>query len=277
MAGLFESLFQGGVGAAGLMDQINRTEDLGSFAQQESGQIGQDAIDGTTFQPFTVASSTGNTAVDAQGNINAQLSEQGQQFQDSAMGAATGLFSQAAQDPAARQQELFQQMQAAFAPEQQRIDNALQSQLFAQGRGGITSAGFGGSSEQFANAKAREEMMLQNWMQSQGLAFNEQGQQASLAGQFSGLGNQQTSNLFNQLNSGIQASDLQQNGQIAGQNLSSQARTTGLEAQVNAQKTANDLYGGLFQTAGNVAGQVGGMVDNTGLGTKVNDWLNKYL
>ena len=318
--GLIGNLAGTGISAAGVQEQINSTNALGAYARGESNQIGADASAATQFTPFSVTSGTGNTQVDANGNIVSTLSDPYQQLSDSsiaasqgltnaaqnpnqygqeALMASQGLFNQAAQGPQARQDAIFNQMNAAMSPEQERQMAQARAVAHAQGRSGITSNLYGGSGEQLAMAKAREEALLNNYVQAQGLGLQEQAQQGSLAnsfyntylqgGQF-GLQEQAQNGAlansflqqgllpgqqqFNELNTGLQASDLHQTGQIAGANLNSQARTTGLEAEIQAQHSANQLTGGLFGAGANIASSVGGAV---GSGTGFNDWLQGQI
>lgn len=313
--GLIGNLAGTGISAAGVADQISRTNELGEYARQESQKIGEDALAATQFTPFSVTSGTGNTQVDADGNIVATLSDPYQQLSDSSIAASQGftdaamnpnqygqeallasqgLFNQAAQGPQARQDAIFDQMNAAMSPEQERQMAQARAAAHAQGRSGITSNLYGGSGEQLAMAKAREEALLNNYVQAQGLGMAEQAQQGSLAnsfyntylqgGQFGLQEQAQNSALassflqqgllpgqqqFNELNTGLQASDLHQTGQIAGANLSSQARTTGLEAEIQALHSGNQLVGGLFGAGANIASSIGG-----GLGGS--DGFNKW-
>ena len=277
MAGILESILGSGVKAAGIYDQIGRTEDLGAYTVAQAKNLGNEAIEGTKFTPFTLASNTGNVNVGADGSIQSQLSPEMQAISDKMFGYGQNQFAQANQDPASRQQDLFQQMMDSFAPQQQRADQGVRSGLFSSGRGGMQTAQYGGSPEEFANAKAREEQMLQSYLSAQGLGMQEQMQQANLGGLFMNQGYLPEQNLFNQLNSGIQTSNLAQTGQIAGQNLSTQLGLAGLEGQFAAQNSANQLAGSLFNSAGGFAGQVGAGFDTTKMGTDFKDWVGKLF
>lgn len=274
MAGLFENVLGGTVGLAGALDQIDRTEGIGELAMHGADQLMGEVVDQNTFQPFSVASGTGNVSVGGDGSINAALSDQYQGITDSALGASQSLFDQAALDPASRQNDIFQQIMATLRPEQERTDQALRDQLFASGRSGISTQAYGGTPEQLANAKAREEAMLNAYLQSQGMAFNEQGQQGQLASQFLQSGMQPEQGLFNQLNPALNAANLGLTGQIAGGNAMQELGGAGLQALVRSQDSANALYGNLFNTASNAAGSLGGMVDSTEWGQKAGDYVS---
>ena len=218
---------------------------------QGSEAIGQQAVEGTQFKPFSVASRTGNVDVGAGGSIDAQLSDQLSGISDQALGGASTLFDQAAIDPNTRQGQIFQQLMAGLAPQQERERLALEGRLQSQGRGGIQSAAFGGSPEQLAIAKAQQEQQLSALIQARGIGSAEQAQQGALAQQFLGAGMSPEQGLFNFITPGIQSAQLAAQGQLAGQDLNAQAQTTGLEGQIQSEVESARLFGDL---AGTVAG-----------------------
>lgn len=72
-----------------------------------------------------------------------------------------------------RQQQIYQELEAMQAPARERERLALEQRLFSQGRGGVRSAMFGGTPEEFARAKAVEEARLGSAVQSRQLAEQE--------------------------------------------------------------------------------------------------------
>ena len=135
-------------------EQIDYLKGLGPQLQGQAETIGQTAAERAAFTPFTVTTSTGGQAqVGAGGALTQQLGQTEQQLQE-------GLLSQAlaqAGQTSPTAESLFQQMQAIRAPEQARQDLQLEQRLFGQGRGGVQTSAYGGTPEQFALAKAREE------------------------------------------------------------------------------------------------------------------------
>jgi len=261
---LYENLFRDGVTAAGMFDQIDRVQGIGEDALERSQAIGQQAVEGTEFRPYTTTSQTGNVAVANDGSIDAQLSDQMQGISDQALGGASDLFAQAAIDPNTRQGQIFQQLMAGLAPQQERERLALEGRLQSQGRGGMRSAAFGGSPEQLARQKAQQEAQLSALIQARGIGSLEQRQQADIGIGLLGAGMDPNKQLFNELNPAIQSAQLGAQGQLAGQDLRAQAETTGLEAQIQAEQVAARLYGDAYSAASNVAGNVGSNVDSAG-------------
>jgi hypothetical protein len=260
---LLKDLFSGGVAAAGLFDQVQRNQDIGEQAITGSKAIGDAAIAGTQFQPFSVASGTGNVQASADGSLAATLGAGQQGIVDQATQGAQGMFSAAQVDPAARQQTVFDQIMAGMAPGQERDRLSLEGRLQQQGRGGIQSSMYGGAPEQFALAKAQQEANLGAWGQAQQLGMAEQAQQANIGDMFSQASLRPEAALFNQMNPAINVANLGQTGQIAGVDQSTQSNITGLEAQIQAERTAANLASSLYGTAAQAAGAFGGAIDDT--------------
>lgn len=79
----------------------------------------------------------------------------------------------ASQPDMARQQQIYQELEAMQAPAREREQLALEQRLFGQGRGGVRTAMFGGTPEEFARAKAVEEARLGSAVQARQLAEQE--------------------------------------------------------------------------------------------------------
>ena len=152
---------QGALSAAGsyyLSDQnIKDTRKFGEEAQAGMGALAGRAREDTTFKPYTVTSGLGSVAGTAEGGFNVNLSPEQQAMQQQLMAQSQGLFGQVGQDPAAQQAAIYEQIRATQRPEEERNRLAMQENLFASGRGGVSTAQYGGSPEQFAMAKAQAE------------------------------------------------------------------------------------------------------------------------
>jgi hypothetical protein len=176
--------------------------------------------------------------------------------------ALSGLTSQAlsgaqqalgAQTPTAS--SLFQQMQMAQSPEQERQRLALENRLAAQGRLGVQTAAYGGTPEQLAMEKAIQEQQSSNFLNATTLADQLASSQQARAAQLgslgtSGLGAMQgmTANDINQLQAlqqgNIGATSAQQQLQQGNVNLGSSLFGLGsaasmLPTQYDAAQLAN--------------------------------------
>ena len=157
----FMETMGGFLGTAGnyyLSDEnIKNQERFGAEAAAGASALAGRAREDIAFKPYTVTSNIGNVAGTAEGGFNINLSPEQQALQAQLQGQAGGLFGQVGQDPAAQQAAIYEQIRATQRPEEERNRLAMQENLFASGRGGVSTAQYGGSPEQFAMAKAQAE------------------------------------------------------------------------------------------------------------------------
>ncbi len=157
----FMNMFGGFLGTAGnyyLSDEnIKNQERFGAEAAAGASALAGRAREDIAFKPYTVTSNIGNVAGTAEGGFNINLSPEQQALQAQLQGQAGGLFGKVGQDPAAQQAAIYEQIRATQRPEEERNRLAMQENLFASGRGGVSTAQYGGSPEQFAMAKAQAE------------------------------------------------------------------------------------------------------------------------
>lgn len=174
-------------------------------------EIPQATAPDISFKPFTVAGPTGT--ISAGGQTQYTLSPSGQALQDAleagalsrfgatpasvgqvgsaaeqAMGVGGQFMGQVGMPMGAREQEVYDRIRATQLGEEERQRLALEERLFAQGRGGVQTAMFGGTPEQFALAQAQEEAQNRASLAAIQQAQAEQQQQAALGSQFTGLG-----------------------------------------------------------------------------------------
>ena len=236
---------QGALSAAGsyyLSDQsIKETKKFGEEAQAGMAGLAGRAREDTTFKPYTVTSNLGNVAGNAAGGFDVNLSPQQQAMQQQLMAQSQGLFGQVGQDPAAQQAAIYEQIRATQRPEEERNRLAMQENLFASGRGGISTAQYGGSPEQFAMAKAQAEAQAGASLGARQQALAEQKQ--SLAGA-TGLMNaaynpqQQALNLYGAATPSAGFADI---GRRTGTEIGSELELGGLTANIGAQDLASRL------------------------------------
>jgi len=105
-----------------------------------------------------------------------------------AFGLGGQFMGQAGMPMGAREQEVYDRIRATQLGEEERQRLALEERLFAQGRGGVRTAMFGGTPEQLALAQAQEEAQNRAALAAISQAQAEQQQQAVLGTQFAGLG-----------------------------------------------------------------------------------------
>lgn len=314
MANLWESLFSGGTNALGYNELLGRLDQDKGDLGNNIDAIQQQVTDTSTFQPWSATSSIGTSGMDATGNTNYNLSGQQQSLQDMLSGYAQNMYGQSqTMDPrfagqgsqfmgagqdfmnrsmqptAGREQDIYARMRAMQRPDEMRAQESMQAGLFGTGRGGMATDAYGGSSEEFAYNKARQEAMNTASYQAMQQAQQEQMNQGNLAGQYgqlgqnaltaggqlqnmySGMGNQQQLGsylpmemLLKQQMQGLGGSEMY--GQ-SGQNLAQMLADLGLGeigTKLNYGNLETDAFSNMINAAGSLAGGVGGAIDDGG-------------
>ena len=222
-----------------------------------SADLGQAGAEAASFKPFSITTPTGTTSVGAGGTIDQQLATQPAAVQQSMMGQAQSL----AGAPTASAADIYSQLQASQAGEAERARLALENRLQAQGRGGVTTAAYGGTPEALAMEKALQEQSSKNWLAAQTLAPQLAGQNIqNVAGALGAAYTPQTQE-FNALQNAIATSKLAQAGAlgesealyksgIAG--LTAEADLVSAQAALEAQRSRDlaTALTGLFSTQG---------------------------
>ena len=203
--------------------------------------MGKRAYDQSQFRPFGVTSNLANVQTTPEGGVNLNLSPEQQAMQQQLLGQSRGLFGQVGADPAAAQLALYEQIRATQQPEEERQRLQMQENLFSSGRGGVQTAMYGGTPEQMAYEKARQESMLNANLAARTQSQAEQLQAGQLGGMLQQAGynpQRQAIDLFGA--SGV-PSQLAAKGQLGGAELQSQAGGRGLESYMQGANMANLL------------------------------------
>jgi hypothetical protein len=232
----------GGLGSYYLsQENIKGAQASGEQARMLSEQAGQQARDYSTFKPYTVTSGLANIGTTAQGGFGVNLSPQQQAFQNQLMGQAQNLFGQVGQDPAAQQAAIYEQIRATQMPEEERQRLAMQENLFASGRGGLQTAQYGGSPEQFAYEKARQEAMANASLAARQQAMAEQQQALEGATGLLGAGYQPQQQALSLLEASQVPAGYTAAGQRTGAELGAQMSGRGIEGYIQGQDLGNRL------------------------------------
>ena len=105
-----------------------------------------------------------------------------------AFGLGGQFMGQAGMPMGAREQEVYDRIRATQLGEEERKRLELEERLFAQGRGGVRTAMYGGTPEQLALSKAQEEAQNQAALMAITQAQKEQLQQADIGSTYGQLG-----------------------------------------------------------------------------------------
>lgn len=240
------------LGAGFIYDAYRDVGDAGSDARKAMDILAQQQMQQTAFRPYTVTTATGGQFGMMQDPVTGQLSYQStmspeeQAFQQNMFGGAGSFFDQAAVDPRVREQEIYEQIQDATAPQQMAERLGLEERLAAQGRLGVRTAQFGGTPEQLAMEKAQQQTLAQARLGAAQQARQEQAGLSALGQQYLAASYLPQQQMLSAFAPGQTAAAAQQQAQLYGAGLFGEATAGGLNALLAA---------GLGQA--NLAGNVG--------------------
>ena len=275
-------------------ENIEAAQRLGRETQAGAAALAEQARAGTEFKPYTVTGGLANIGTTAEGGFDIGLSPEQQAMQNQLMGQAGGLFGQVGQDPAQAQAALYEQMRGVQRPEEERQRLALEERMLSQGRLGLGSAAYGGSSpELLAQETAIQEAMARANLGARQQSQAEQLQAGQLGGLLQGFGYSPQQQALNMLQGANQSAGFADVGRRTGAELSSQMGLGGLESRMQAEDLANRLQlqqgeailGGLFgqqataqeQILNKILGGDIGDLNTGGLLTSGVDWLAGQL
>ena len=284
-----------------LMNTQGLTREQAMANQQAAQMRGFDiSNDGTvTNQEFAAARNAGLTGMGATGgagagaftgagpmigpNIQTTYSPTEQAISQGAFTGAQTLLGGVAGDQSAREQDIFNRIRATQLGEEERQRLALEERLFNQGRLGVRTSMFGGTSEQLALAKAQEEAQARASLAAIQQAQAEQAQQAQLGTQLLGAAYLPEAQAQNALQRGLLASQLAQRGQLTGTGLFAEGSIAGLDALLGSGigqaelmgRLGTGLLGGAIQGSGE--GEGGIMSILSGIGGQVAPQIGDFI
>ena len=223
-------------------ENIQDVEELGRQSQEQLTALGQQMAEQAEFRPFTVTTGLGTTTTDPTGGVSVGLTPEQQALQNQLLSQATGLFGQVGVSPAEAQADIYEQIRATQRPEEERQRLAMEERLLSQGRLGLQSAAYGGSSpELLAMETARQEAMARAGLSARQQALAEQQQALGTATGLLGAGYTPQREALNVLNVASTIPRLAQIGQLSGAELQSQLEQSGLEANLGMMDLASRL------------------------------------
>jgi len=220
---------------------IEGAQAAGQAGLAVGGQIGQTAAEASEFKPYTVTSNLATATTTPEGGLGVTLSPEEQARQNQYLESAQGLLGGLGVGTEQATTDLYNQIRAAQLPEEERARMRMQEGLFTSGRAGLQQAQYGGTGEQFAYEKARQEAMLNAQLGARQQVGQEQLRNLQLGQGLQAAGynpQQQALGLFGA--SQIPA-QLASRGQLSGAELQAQASTAGLEGFIRGEDNANNL------------------------------------
>ena len=257
-----------------LMDTQGITREQAMANQQASQMRGFDINnDGVvTNQEFAAARNAGLTGTGAAGgatggaftdagpmigpNIQTVLSPEQQAISSGAFTDAQTLLGNVVQDRSAREQEIFDRIRDTQQAEEERNRLALEERLFNQGRLGVRTSMFGGTSEQLALAKAQEEARNRASLAAIQQAQAEQAQDARLGTQLLGAAFLPEAQAQNAFRNALTAAELNRRANQFGTGLFAESSIAGLDALLGSGIGQAELMGRLGTSL--LSGAMGG-------------------
>lgn len=256
-------------GAIGLYGYDQLMQDLDKTRGDVNSTIDQlstDVQNMTGFQPWGLTSNMGNIDV-TQDGLNFSLSpEQLAQQQFYGQGAQS-LFNAAMQDPAARQQNIFNDLQAMRQPAMQQGYSNLQEGIWGAGTGGMQTANYGGDPQSYAFAKAMNDTAGQDMMAAQQMAMAEQAQQASIGQQMMGNQYLPQAQLTSLGTHGINNQQLVNDMVREQAGLWTQLGLGGLTTNVNYDNIKGNAFGDMITASSALASGAGDLISETDWGS----------
>jgi hypothetical protein len=213
----------------------------GASAVAMGEAAGQSAIDRASFQPYTVTSNLATGRTTAEGGLDLMLEAPELARQQERFRQAESIYGTIGADPRRMASEYYENIRAAQRPEEERDRLAMQQGLFSSGRGGIASAQFGGTPEQFAFEKARAEAQLGAGAKARELALSERDQQLKAAGLLTDQAYQGQREAIDLFGASSVPAQLSATGARTGAELAAQLEGTGIEGMLQGEELANYL------------------------------------
>ena len=250
--GLLSDLLQAGAGYALGKEGIESARELGERGYEALTGLGEDVAERARFQPFTVTTGLGQTVTTPEGSLDVILSPEQEALQNQLLGQAQGLFEEVGVDPTIAQADLYEQMRAIQRPEEERQRLATEERMLAQGRLGLSSDAYGGSTpELLAQEQARQEAMLAANLGARQQAMREQGQALTTATGVLGSGYMPQQQALNALGLGADVAGLADIGRRTGAQLYGQLGQSGIEALMQGEDLAGRLQQQQMQSVAN--------------------------
>ena len=262
MAGFWETIVPGGLGAYGYSKVMDDIKNQQSKVGQTIADIRSDVAAGSEFKPYGITSNIG-TATGSTEGIDFSLSPEQAAQQAMLASGGTTLMGNVMAPRDAREMDVYERIRATQMPEEARQRENLRQGLFSSGRGGISSLqGGGGTPEQLAFETARAEAMNRASLAAMQQAYNERGQDYQIG---QGMLTQQYAPLMQlreNMGYGLNNAQLAQRGALDNVNLQAQLALGGLTADTNYENIKANAFGNMITAALPLAKGTGSAIDS---------------
>lgn len=242
-------------------EAISQLKDIGTTMGARGTAIGQEAAGATEFQPFTVTTGTGTTAVGPSGGYTQTLGEVPQAIETGMLGAAQAAIPGAQVSP----DQLYANIQAMRQPGYERERLALENRLAAQGRLGTSSMMYGGATpELMAMEESRRQQETADILSSLTQAGALTGQNIQNIQGMLGVGYTPQTQALAALTPSVQLQQPIVSSRLGGSEALYKGGIAGLEAEAAGLTGAANVEAARTQALGNTLAQIFGVTMNQG-------------
>ena len=219
------------------------------------------------FRPYTITSGLANVTADDTGGYSLGLSGQQQALANQMFAGGQNLYQQALGDTSAREQDIYSRIRAMQTPMEQEQRLATENRMAAQGRLGLSSNQYGGSTpELMAQERAINEAKNAASLSAIQQAQAEQLQQANIGQQMLQAGYAPYTAAMGLMTPALQGSQIATQAGGTTADILGQLGLGGLTAQANLEKIRSELMG-----------QGIGMLSSQLSGSGLDNWLTNLL
>jgi hypothetical protein len=223
-------------------DEIDRLRGIGPQTQELASTLAGQAATQAKFQPYTITSTPGlgQAQVSREGISLETGGPQAEITQQALQGVQTALQGLLAprQD---RETQILEALQTAQEPAINRQRQELEQRLFAQGRGGVQTAMYGGTPEQLAMEQAIQEQQAKNVLSAMTQAGTEQTQAQQLASGLLGTAYTPQAQALNLLQGSVAPQQIATAGDLAGAEAFAKAIPSVIQATGQGETAAANL------------------------------------
>lgn len=261
--GMLDALLAG----AGYYNQIQNLGNMQNTVGSTIANLQSTLPQYSQFRPYTITSGLANVTADDTGGYSLGLSGQQQALANQMFAGGQNLYQQALGDTSAREQDIYSRIRAMQTPMEQEQRLATENRMAAQGRLGLSSNQYGGSTpELMAQERAINEAKNAASLSAIQQAQAEQLQQANIGQQMLQAGYAPYTAAMGLMTPALQGSQIATQAGGTTADILGQLGLGGLTAQANLEKIRSELMG---QGLGLLSSQLSG--------SGLDNWLTNLL
>jgi hypothetical protein len=266
---LFGDFASAGLGAYGYTELMDRMGDRQDSTRESIQDMQEGVLEQQTFTPWGVKGNTGNVNVTKEG-MDFSLNPEDAMFSRMARAGSIDAFGRAGGPSDVN--EYYEKLRQAKAATDRQNYNRMGSGLFNRGRTGVRSNEFGGSPEEYAFMKAREDSMAQDWLTAYQAMQGERELDTKIGSSLLDASYSPQRELGNLMQYGINNRQLQDQMTREGTSLWTQLGLGGLSTDTNYENIRGKAFGDMIKTLMPLAQAGGDAFAGAGVWSDISDW-----